>query len=246
MSIYDEKPWLSRYDQDQPAEISPEFTDALSMFGASVSRNPDGDIIRYFGGRITARELGQLSDAFAVALRDLGVGRGDRVVLYLQNVPQFVIGMLATWKAGGVAVPVNPMYRSRELAAVLNDSGARVLVCLESLHRDVAAGVVGDTGVTAVVTTSELDYRARDDQRVFAGVERIDQPDAHDMAALIERHRGQVPADVTFGPDDTAFLTYTSGTTGPPKGAMNAVIDPTVKVARSSRMVSSIIDGSNR
>ena len=221
MSIYDEKPWLSLYDPDQPAEISLEFTDALSMFRASVSRNPDGDVLRYFGGRITARELGELSDAFAVALRDLGVGRGDRVVLYLQNVPQFVIGMLATWKAGGVAVPVNPMYRSRELAAVLNDSGARVLVCLESLHRDVAAGVLGDTDVAAVVTTSELDYRARDDQRVFAGVERIDGEGAHDMAALIERHRGQVPADVTFGPDDTAFLTYTSGTTGPPKGAMN-------------------------
>ena len=150
MSIYDEKPWLSLYDQDQPAEISLEFTDALSMFLASVSRNPDGDIIRYFDGRITARELGELSDAFAVALRDLGVGRGDRVVLYLQNVPQFVIGMVATWKAGGVAVSVNPMYRSRELAAVLNDSGARVLVCLESLYRDVAAGVLGDTDVRTV------------------------------------------------------------------------------------------------
>ena len=56
MSIYDEKPWLSRYDQDQPAEISLEFTDALAMFRASVSRNPDGDIIRYFGSRITARD----------------------------------------------------------------------------------------------------------------------------------------------------------------------------------------------
>jgi long-chain acyl-CoA synthetase len=104
---------------------------------------------------------------------------------------------------------------------VLNDSGARVLVCLESLYRDVAAGVVGDSDVTAVVTTSELDYRARDDQRVFSGVERIDCEGAHDMAALIERHRGQVPAGVTFDPSDTALLTYTSGTTGPPKGAMN-------------------------
>lgn len=223
MSVYDEKPWLSLYDQDQPAEIALEFTDALSMFRASVSRNPDGDIIRYFGGRITARELDELTSAFAVALRDLGVGRGDRVVLYLQNVPQFVIGMLATWKAGGIAVPVNPMNRARELDAVLRDSGARVLICLEGLYRDVARAVIEDGGLeTTVVTTSELDYRARDDQRVFAGIERLDCEGANDMAALIERHRGQSPADVTFGPDDTAFLTYTSGTTGPPKGAMNS------------------------
>lgn len=223
MSVYDEKPWLSLYDQDQPAEIALEFTDALSMFRASVSRNPDGDIIRYFGGRITARELDELSDAFAVALAGLGVRAGDRVALYVQNVPQFVIAMLAAWKAGGIAVPVNPMNRARELDAVLRDSGARVLVCLEGLYRDVARAVIGDGGLeTAVVTTSELDYRARDDQRVFAGIERLDCEGAHDMAALIERHRGQSPADVTFGPDDTAFLTYTSGTTGPPKGAMNS------------------------
>ena len=222
MSIYDEKPWLSLYDPDQPAEISLEFTDALSMFRASVSRNPDGDIIRYFGGRITARELDELSDAFAVALAGLGVRAGDRVALYLQNVPQFVIAMLATWKAGGIAVPVNPMYRARELDAVLRDSGARVLVCLQSLHRDVARSVVDDAGQdTIVVTTSELDYRTRDDQRVFAGIEPLDCDGAHDLAALIERHRGQVPADVSFGPSDIAFLTYTSGTTGPPKGATN-------------------------
>ena len=224
MSIYDEKPWLSRYDPDQPAEISPEFTDALSMFRASVGRNPDGDIIRYFGGRITARELDELSDAFAIALRDLGVGNGVRVALYLQNVPQFVIGLVATWKAGGIAVPVNPMYRARELDAVLRDSGARVLVCLQSLYRDVAAGVVDGTDVTTVVTTSELEYRARDDPRVFAGLEPVECEGSADMAALIERFRGQVPSQVppvSFTASDTAVLTYTSGTTGPPKGAMN-------------------------
>jgi long-chain acyl-CoA synthetase len=223
MSVYDEKPWLSLYDPDQPADIALEFTDALSMFRASAVRNPDGDIIRYFGGRITAGELDELSDALAVALAGLGVRAGDRVALYLQNVPQFVIGMLATWKAGGIAVPVNPMNRGRELDSVLRDSGARVLLCLEGLYRDVARAVIEDGRLeTTVVTTSELDYRARDDQRVFAGIERLDCEGANDMAALIERHRGQSPADVTFGPDDTALLTYTSGTTGPPKGAMNS------------------------
>ena len=221
MSIYDEKPWLSRYDQDQPAEISLEFTDALAMFRASVSRNPDGDIIRYFGGRITARELDELSDAFAVALLEEGLSAGDRVALYLQNVPQFVIGLLATWKAGGVVVPVNPMNRARELDAVLRDSGARVLVCLQSLYRDVAADVVPGTDVTTVVTTSELEYRARDDQRVFAAVEPVECVGSVDMAGLIERFCGQSPPPVSFIASDTAFLTYTSGTTGPPKGAMN-------------------------
>jgi len=219
MSIYEEKPWLNLYDPGQPAEIALEFSDALAMFRASAARNPDGDAIRYFGGRITVRELDELSDAFALALLDLGLGAGDRVALYLQNVPQFVIAMLAAWKAGGIAVPVNPMNRARELDAVLRDSGARVLVCLPSLYRDVAAAVVTDT---VVVTTSELEYRARDDPRVFSGIEPEATPDtALDMAALIGRYRGQVPPPVTFGPGDTAFLTYTSGTTGPPKGAMN-------------------------
>ena len=220
MSIYDDKPWLGRYDQGQPTAISLEFTDALAMFRASVQRNPDGDIIRYFGGRITAGELDALTDALAAGLLDLGLTSGDRVALYLQNVPQFVIGLIATWKAGGIAVPVNPMNRERELEVVLRDSGARVLICLESLYRDVVAAV-GGTDVTAVITTSELEYRSLDDQRVFAGVEPVRCAGAADMAGLIERFRGRTPPPVSFTAGETAFLTYTSGTTGPPKGAMN-------------------------
>jgi long-chain acyl-CoA synthetase len=221
MGVYDERPWLHLYGEGQPHDITPEFTDALSMFTAGVARNPDGDAIRYFDGRITYRELDELTDAFAVALVDGGLQRGDRVAMYLQNVPQFVIGLVGTWKAGGIAVSVNPMNRARELELLLKDSGASVLVCLQSLYRDVAASVVGGTDVRTAITTSELDFQTRDDPRAFPGSERATPEGTVDLLELVERFRGQKPPSVEYGPDDIAFLTYTSGTTGPPKGAMN-------------------------
>ena len=220
MSVYDERPWLARYAAGQPSDIDVEYDSALAMFAATVARHPDGDAIRYFDGRISYRELDALTDAFAAGLADDGLAPGDRVALYLQNVPQFVIAQIGTWKAGGVAVAVNPMNRERELEVLLADSGASVLVCLESLYRDVARTVVPRTAVRTVVTTSELEYQTRDDPRVFAGIERVPSEDTVDMAQLLQRFAGQAPPAVTLGADDIAFLTYTSGTTGPPKGAM--------------------------
>ena len=221
MGVYDSRPWLARYDQGQPHDLTPEYGDALAMFRAAVARNPDGDAIRYFDGRITYCELDELTDAFAAGLLDAGFGAGERVALYLQNVPQFVIGLVGTWKAGGVAVSVNPMNRERELALLLTDSGASVLVCLQALYRDVASTVLGATQVRTVLTTSELEYQSRDDVRAFAGVERISCEGTLDLAEMLARFRGRTPPPVSFSADDTAFLTYTSGTTGPPKGAMN-------------------------
>ena len=220
MTVYDEKPWLARYAPGQPAEIEIEFDSALDMFAAAVARNPDNDIIRYFDGRITLRELDELTDAFAAGILDAGFAPGDRVAIFLQNVPQFVIAQLGTWKAGGIAVSINPMNRERELSGLLQDSGATVLVSLESLYRDVASKVIADSAVRTVLTTSELEYQTRSDERIFGGVQRIECAGTQDLAELLERHRGQAPPPVSPGPDDVAFLTYTSGTTGPPKGAM--------------------------
>jgi len=136
-------------------------------------------------------------------------------------VPQFVVGLVGTWKAGGIGVSINPMNRGRELELLLRDSGASVLVCLQSLHRDVAAGVLSGTDVRTVLTTSELEHQDRHDPRAFPASERLACPGTTDLAELLARFRGQRPPAVSFAPGDTAFLTYTSGTTGPPKGAMN-------------------------
>jgi long-chain acyl-CoA synthetase len=220
MSIYDDKPWLARYAPGQPAEISVEYDNAVAMFRATLERNPDADAIRYFDGRITFGDLDRLTDAFAAALADTGFAQGDRVALYLQNVPQFVIAQLGTWKAGGIAVSINPMNRERELQLLLQDSGARVLVSLQDLYRDVASKVVAATGVQTIITTSELTYQTRNDPRVFSGIERISCEGTLDLAELLTRFDGQAAPAVSLASDDVAFLTYTSGTTGPPKGAM--------------------------
>lgn len=202
----------------------------LDIFRATVSRNPDGDAMRYHDGRITARQLDGLSDAFASGLLSHGFGAGERVVLYAQNIPQFVIAQLGTWKAGGITVSANPMYRGRELKEILADSGATVLVSMDDLYRDVAAAIVGESEVRTVITTSELEYRGLDGDST-ASPPHTEAPatppstvptpaNVLDMATLLAEHRGQAPPDAGLAAGSIAFLTYTSGTTGPPKGAM--------------------------
>ena len=220
MSGYDARPWLGLY-RDQPADYAVEFDNALDMFRAGVARDPDGVALQYFDGTISRGQLDRLSDALAVGLLDDGFAPGDRLAVYLQNVPQFVIAMVAAWKAGGVMVSINPMSRERELSHLLRDSGATALVALESLYDQVGRQVVPGTAVRLVLTTSELEFQTRSDQRLFAGITRRRSEGTTDLAELLDRHHGEVPPQATHGPDDVAFLTYTSGTTGVPKGAMN-------------------------
>lgn len=220
MSVYDDKIWLPRYDTGQSATNPREFETALEMFKATVARSGDSDAIRYFDYRISYTELDQLTDAFAAGITAEGFQPGERVLLFLQNVPQFVIAQIGTWKAGGIAVSSNPMNKERELRGLLADSGATVLVALQSLHRDVASKVLSGSAVRTVLTTSELDLQTRNEPAVFAGVERLVTYDSTDLLEFLAAHRGEAPPQITLGPDDVAFLTYTSGTTGPPKGAM--------------------------
>ncbi len=220
MSAYDDRPWLGRYG-DQPADYEIEFGDALSMFRAGVARDPDGVALRYFDGAVTRRELDETTDALAAGLLASGFAPGDRLAVYLQNVPQFVMAMVAAWKAGGVMVSINPMSRTRELSYLLADSGATVLLCLDTLYGEVARDVVPGTDVRLVLTTSGLDLQTRDDPRLFAGVTRARHEGTTDLLEFVEASRGRTPPPVELAPDDVAFLTYTSGTTGVPKGAMN-------------------------
>ncbi|MGH8862768.1 MAG: AMP-binding protein, partial [Jatrophihabitantaceae bacterium] len=223
MSAYTDRPWLARYSDGRPADITPDHTTMLEMFEASVERAPSAAAIKYFDGVLTMADLDAASDALAVALIENGFAPGDRMAIYVQNNPAFVVGLIAAWKAGGTAVAINPMNKARELTYLLSDSGASALLCLDDLYETVARGVIasGETKVSTVVTASALDWQARNDERVLGGLQKTTPNGTSDLLTLIGRQAGKKPDAPAPAADDVAILTYTSGTTGVPKGAMN-------------------------
>ena len=220
MSVYDEKPWLGLYDPGQPAHIDPDFTDSLAMFRAAVARAPERPAILYFDAAITYAELDRLSDRLAAYLAANGFGKGDRFAVYLQNVPQFVIAVLAAWKAGGIAVAVNPMNRAREIGVLFGDCTPKAVICHGSTYRETVGALEASLRPSIVITTSASEFQTRNDPRLFKAAEEHRFDDTVDFRDAVAT---DVPTPPTprYEPADIAFLVYTSGTTGVPKGAMN-------------------------
>ncbi|MGH3168007.1 MAG: class I adenylate-forming enzyme family protein [Trebonia sp.] len=240
MGDYDERPWRWLYQPGKPADITPPFGDALSAWRAGAGAPGGGNrpFLHYFGTPVTAATVDGESDALAAGLAARGLRRGMRIALYLQNVPQFVIGLLAAWKLGAIAVPVNPMLKERELRYVLLDSGAKAIISLNDIWDSVASAAVPGTQVAVAITTSPLEYLGTPGSRGPAGPiagpageevpsalagagHRAAAPGAIDLRELVISCTGARPAPVRLAPDDVALLTYTSGTTGEPKGAKN-------------------------
>ena len=220
--FYESRPWLKHYPSYIPADITPRFANALEMFLETVKTAPEQAAIYYFDQAISYSDLDRQSSALAAALKDRGVAKGDRVALYLQNIPQFLVGMYGAFKAGAIVVLCNPMFKQRELEYHLNDSGAKGLICLESLYETVARDSVGNTKVEFVITTNELDYLGEGSvPAVLASSKKQSFDETFDMKELLNRFDGTTVEPAVFTPEEVAFLAYTSGTTGQPKGAMN-------------------------
>lgn len=218
-AYYDDKPWLKTY----PEWFSPDFTapreSVLAKFDRAVEKNPDAPCIYYFDTTYSFSQVKKMASAFAAALAEAGLGQGDRMLFVLQNIPQAIIGALAVWTRGGIVVPVNPMYTTKDLNHLLSDSGATGVFCEDTLYEKTVKAAAGKR---PVITTSPLDLLGAGDSvpKQLQSAKKTLFDETSDFMALIEKFEDRTIEPISPAPEDLAYLVYTSGTTGPPKGAM--------------------------
>lgn len=172
------------------------MTNLVSNVANAAQAHAEETALWYDGHDVSYREFWSRVRQFSAALADRGIEPGDRVALYLPNIPQYVIGFHGTLHAGGVVVPMNPQYKAREIEHLLANSGARVVLTLDDLVSNVES--IRDKTAVEHVVSVDGGENAEPMEEFF-----IEQSDPD----IVDRDDG-----------DIAVQPYTSGTTGQPKG----------------------------
>ena len=224
-----ERIWLARYPQGIPADVNvAEYGSVGEMFDKSVAKFGPRAAYTNMGTAISYSELDRLSRAFAAYLQSaLKLKKGARVALMMPNILQYPVALFGALRAGYTVVNCNPLYSPRELEHQLADSGAQVVVIAENFA-SVLAKVIARTAVQHVITTQLGDMLGFPKNLavnfVVKSVRKMvpawNIPGAVSFKSVLRRGAAQTFEPVDVSPDDLAFLQYTGGTTGVPKGAM--------------------------
>jgi long-chain acyl-CoA synthetase len=210
------KPWFRSWPKDVPKNLEYPKVSLHAILEKTAQKHPEKAAIAYFEEEITYAELDSLSNQFAGALNALGVKKGDRVAVFLPNIPQFVIAYFGVLKAGAVLTAISPLHKEREVAYQLTDSEAEAIVALDSLY-PIVEKVWPKTSLRNVIITNLEEYASKT-TAIPSTVEQ--KPNVYSFQVLL-REKGAKPLEVGINPkENLAALQYTGGTTGTAKGAM--------------------------
>ena len=220
------KPWLKNYPEGVPHEIDlSHYSSLVEIFEESFKLYPNRIVLESMGKTFTYRELDHLSKDFAAYLQTLDLEPSARVAIMFPNVPEYLVSMLGTLRAGFVVVNVNPLYTPRELEHQLKDSGAEVLVILENFCH-IYQHISDQVQLKQVIVSSLgelLGIKGLVINFVVRHIKKLVAPWDFSCVRLIEalklgkEHSFSKPR---IGLDNIAFLQYTGGTTGISKGAI--------------------------
>ncbi len=223
-----DKPWLSSYPPGIPAEIDvTQYASLKDILERSCQRFADRPAYSNLGVTLTYRDLDRLSRHFGAYLQSLpGIDKGERIAIMMPNLLQYPVALFGVLRAGMTVVNVNPLYTARELAYQLKDSGARAVVVVENFAGTLQRAI-DNTAVKHVVTTQigdlcpipqrwMVNFVVKHVKKMVPSW-RIDG--ATDFITALRRGASTVLQEVSLTHDDVAFLQYTGGTTGVPKGA---------------------------
>lgn len=210
------------YPKRVPKELTLPETTLIENLEISSRRYPDKTALNYYGKRISYRELYSEVLSLAGYLQANDVKKGDRVLLYMQNSPQWIISFYAIARAGAVVIPINPMNTSEELAFYVSDCEIKTAIISQELFENVRA-LISKSTIEHVVVGTYSDYIDSETnlnlpQEVCALRQELPPEYTPWHEALSARYS---PKAVDASADDLVVMPYTSGTTGTPKGCMH-------------------------
>ncbi len=213
------------YQHPRPWDTPIEPVTLPDLFARTTERQPDAALVEFLGRSYSYRELHADAVRFAHGLRRLGIERGDRVGLFLPNVPIYVAAYYGAMMAGAVAVNFSPLYTADELTAQVEDSGTRLLVTVDVASLLPTALDVLERSPLETLVVGRLGAMLPPLKRLalmLLGRKSIAAvPPLPDVVRWDEVLRGEAMGDLPYlVPADLALLQYTGGTTGRPKGAM--------------------------
>ncbi|TRZ37348.1 long-chain fatty acid--CoA ligase [Niallia circulans] len=223
-----EKPWLSLYPGETAKNVYYKAETLPQLLRNAAKEYPKHKAIHFMGKELTFKQTFERASILAAYLQETGITKGERVAVMLPNIPQTVISFYAIMLAGAIVVPVNPLYKEREIEFILNDSGAKAIITLDILYNRVKS-VQEMTSVEHILVTSISEFLPFPKNLFYPFIQKKEYgyiPSVkHEGNTHLLKKIWSLPIadlkDVSINfEEDLAIIQYTGGTTGFPKGVM--------------------------